>query len=91
VITAASDIFFFVFLSTPGPGLPGLLSRFWLPVLLGNSAGGVMLFAFIAYAQTERRTYPEVRVLSLRELLFSMKGGRPFGTPRPRPPWKERQ
>ncbi|MBI3805219.1 MAG: formate/nitrite transporter family protein [Nitrospirae bacterium] len=89
VITTASDIFFFVFLQAPGPGPATLVRQFWLPVLLGNSVGGVMLFAFTAYAQTAQRRYPEVRVLTLRELLFSMKGGRPFGTPRPRPPWKE--
>lgn len=89
VITTASDIFFFVFRQAPGPGLISLVERFWLPVLLGNTVGGVMLFAFIAYAQTEQRRYPEVRILSLRDLLFSMKGGRPFRTPRPRPPWKK--
>ncbi|NKE71677.1 formate/nitrite transporter family protein [Nitrospiraceae bacterium HYJII51-Mn-bac16s-1-B09] len=89
VITAAADLFFFVFLQAPGPGLISLVHRFWLPVLLGNTVGGVMLFAFSAYAQTEQRRYPEVRILTLRELLFSMKGGRPFKTPRPRPPWKK--
>ncbi|GEM_PF-4428230 len=37
VITAAADLFFFVLIRAPGPGLISLFYRFWLSVLLGNT------------------------------------------------------
>ena len=65
--------------------------EFLLPILLGNTAGGVAVFASMAYVQSEQRHYPEVRELSLREIFLSWKGGRPVSAPRPDPPWEEGQ
>lgn len=84
VVTTACEVFYFIFLDISGPGVFALIWEFWIPVLLGNTAGGVLLFTFIGYAQAEEQRQPEVRVLSFRELLFSMKGGRSHKTPRPR-------
>ncbi|WP_435174586.1 formate/nitrite transporter family protein [Halorussus sp. AFM4] len=83
VISSGAEALFFVFLGAPGPGLITVLYEFWLPVLLGNTFGGVVLVALVSYAQTEQRRFPEIRVLSTRDVLFSLKGGRPFDTPRP--------
>ncbi|UPW00491.1 formate/nitrite transporter family protein [Halorussus gelatinilyticus] len=83
VVSSGAEALFFVFLGVPGPGLLTIAYEFWLPVLLGNTFGGVVLVALVSYAQSEHRRYPEIRVLSTRELLFSLKGGRPFDTPRP--------
>ncbi|MBP2252886.1 formate/nitrite transporter FocA (FNT family) [Halarchaeum solikamskense] len=83
VVSSGAEALFFVFLGVPGPRLFTIFYEFWLPVLLGNTFGGVVLVALANYAQSEQRRYPEIRVLSLRELLFSLKGGRPFDTPRP--------
>lgn len=88
VVSATCEVLFAVFRGQ-GPGLVALLEQFWLPALFGNTVGGVMVFAFMAYAQSEQQRYPEVRVLSLRDVLFSWKGGRPFDTPRPNPPWTD--
>ncbi len=85
VISTACEIFFYSFLDISGPGLIELIGYFALPVLLGNTVGGVLLFTFVAYAQAENQRRPDVRTLSLREVLFSMEGGRPFKTPRPEP------
>ncbi|MFW6088708.1 MAG: formate/nitrite transporter family protein [Gemmatimonadota bacterium] len=76
VVTTAADVLFFVFLGTPGPGVGGLAAGFWLPVLLGNTVGGVLVFTLLAYAQAESRRHEEVSVLSLRDSLLSLKGGR---------------
>lgn len=83
VISSGAEALFFVFLGVPGPGLVTIFYEFWLPVLLGNTFGGVVLVALVSYAQSEQRRYPEIRVLSTRDMLFSLKGGRPFDTPRP--------
>lgn len=83
VISSGAEALFFLFLDVPGPGLFTIFYEFWLPVLLGNTFGGVVLVALASYAQSEQRRYPEIRVLSPYELLFSSKGGRPFDTPRP--------
>lgn len=91
VVTAASEMFFVVFYGSASSGLISIFLEFWIPVLLGNTAGGVLVFTFVAYVQSEKRRYPQVRVLTWREVLFSMKGGRPFGTPRSQPDWKENQ
>lgn len=72
VITAACDVFYFVFV---GAGGAHVFYEFWLPVLLGNTVGGVFLVGLVNFAQTEQRRFPEVRVLSMRELLFSWEGG----------------
>lgn len=74
VITTAADALFFLFVGEAG--LLAVFSEFWLPVLLGNTVGGVFLVALVNYGQTERQRFPEVRELSTREWLFSWKGGR---------------
>jgi formate/nitrite transporter FocA (FNT family) len=73
VVTAACDAFFYVFYT--GAGLFHTFYEFWLPVLLGNTIGGVVLVTLVNYAQIEDRRIPEVRELSLREVLFSRRGG----------------
>lgn len=78
VVTTAADVFFFIFLGAPGPGAAALLVSFWLPVLLGNTAGGVLVFTLLAYAQAESARPEKIPILSLRESLFSLKGGRTF-------------
>lgn len=80
VVTTACDVFYFVFV---GAGGAHVFYEFWLPVLLGNTVGGVFLVGLVNFAQTEQRRFPEVRVLSLRELLFSWEGGQstPTATP----------
>lgn len=83
VVSTAAEVLFFAFLDVPGPGWSTLLTGFWLPVLLGNTFGGVVLLTLASYAQSQQRRFPEIRILTTREVLFSLKGGRPFGTPRP--------
>lgn len=73
VVTTACDSFYYVFYA--GAGLFHVFYEFWLPVLLGNTIGGVFLVALVNYAQIEDRRVPEVRELSLREVLFSWRGG----------------
>lgn len=81
VVTAASEASFFVFFT--GADAVTVFVEFWLPVLLGNIFGGVVVVALGTYAQAEHQRFPEARVLGNRELLLSMEGGRPFQTPRP--------
>ena len=74
VVTSAADALFYVFV---GEGaLLTVAYEFWLPVLLGNTIGGVVLVALVNYGQAERQRFPEVRELSTREWLFSWRGGR---------------
>jgi formate/nitrite transporter FocA (FNT family) len=75
VITAAADVWFSAF-RAGGPSFGALVGHFWLPVLLGNTAGGVLVFALVSYAQSAKHRFPEVRELTLRELFLSRKGGR---------------
>ncbi len=89
VVTAAAEVFFVSFYHHSLTELGILASEFWLPVFLGNTFGGVLVFTMVAYAQSERKLFPEVRVLKLRDVLFSMKGGKPFRTPGPKPNEKE--
>jgi formate/nitrite transporter FocA (FNT family) len=74
VVTTAADAFFSVFIGNVG--LVTVTYEFWLPVLLGNTIGGVFLVALVNYGQTERQRFPEVRELSTREWLFGWRGGR---------------
>ncbi len=83
VISTTCEIFFYFFLDISSIGLIELFAYFGLPVLLGNTVGGVLLFTFVVYAQAEDQRRPDIRTLTLREVLFSMEGGRPFKTPRP--------
>lgn len=73
VITAACEALFFFFITGSAPG--ALLVEFWLPILLGNTIGGVLLFTLVNYAQTEQRRFPTIRELNMRELLFGWYGG----------------
>lgn len=84
VVPAVAEAFLAVFSGRIESGPVALFAGFCLPVLLGNTAGGVLVFAFIAYAQSTKRRYPEVRVLEPREVLFSMKGGEPHD-------WREKK
>ncbi|RJT01443.1 formate/nitrite transporter family protein [Halococcus sp. IIIV-5B] len=74
VVVTAADALFAVFIGDAG--LFAVFAEFWLPVLLGNTVGGVVLVALVNYGQTERRRFPEIRQLSTREWLFSWRGGR---------------
>lgn len=74
VVVTACDALFAVF--TGHAGLLTVTYEFWLPVLLGNTVGGVFLVALVNYGQAERQRFPEVRELSTREWLFSWRGGR---------------
>lgn len=76
VVTAGADVLFFVFLGASGPGLGALTAGFWLPVLLGNTVGGVLVFTLLAYAQAESVRPEDISVLSARDWLLSLKGGR---------------
>lgn len=84
IVSGTCEVFFVYFRS--GVDLGAAAWGVLLPVGLGNTLGGVVAFSVMAYEQSEQQRYPEIRVLSLREVLFSWKGGRPFGTPRPSPP-----
>ncbi|MFG6661285.1 formate/nitrite transporter family protein [Sulfitobacter sp. 915] len=87
IVSSACEVFFVYFRS--GTDLGAAAWGFLLPVGLGNTIGGVVAFSVVGYVQSEQQRYPEVRVLSLRDILFSCKGGRPFGTPRPRTRYDE--
>lgn len=85
VVTAAAEVSFYIY-HTAEADISTLFINYWLPVLLGNTVGGVLIFTNMAYFQSEQKRFPEYRILSLRDWLFGMKGGRQFGTPRPQPP-----
>ena len=87
IISSSCEVFFVYFRS--GIDLSAAVWGFLLPVGLGNTMGGVVAFSLVGYVQSDQQRYPEVRVLSWRDTLFSSKGGRPFGTPRPRTPYTE--
>lgn len=73
VITAACEAFYYL-LETDGS--LRVVYEFWLPVFLGNTIGGVFLVTLVNYAQVERQRFPDIRVLTARELLFSWRGGK---------------
>ncbi|WP_199520221.1 formate/nitrite transporter family protein [Fulvimarina endophytica] len=85
IISSSCEVFFVYFRS--GIDLSAAVWGFLLPVGLGNTMGGVVAFSLVGYVQSDQQRYPEVRVLSWRDTLFSSKGGRPFGTPRPHTPY----
>lgn len=70
VVTGAADIAFHATVAS-SPGLGALFSRLWLPTLLGNTAGGVLVFTLVSYAQAPQRRFPHIRRLSLREMFTS--------------------
>lgn len=81
VITTATDALYFTFVG--GAGIGTVVYEFWLPVLLGNTVGGVFLVGLVNFAQIEQQHFPEIRELTVRELFFSWRGGRSYTTPRP--------
>lgn len=81
VVTAAADVLFFVFLGASEPGFGVLALGFWLPVLLGNTTGGVLVFTLMTYAQAESVREDDPPRLSLRaSLLGSGRGQSPKGS-----------
>ncbi|WP_254544177.1 formate/nitrite transporter family protein [Halomarina pelagica] len=71
VVVSACDAFYYVF--HDGASVLLVLWHFVLPVLLGNTVGGVFLVALVNYAQTQRRVPAgggDRRVLGVREWLF---------------------
>lgn len=74
VVTSAAEVVFYVAAEASGPGLGLLFRDLWLPVLLGNTVGGVLVFTLVTYAQAPRKSFPEVRELTLREMLFTFEG-----------------
>jgi formate/nitrite transporter FocA (FNT family) len=79
VITTACEALYFVFVS--GTGLFTVFSEFWLPVLLGNTIGGVVLVALVNYAQTAERRFPDrdrqLLRLSWSDWLFGLRTTQP--------------
>lgn len=79
VITAACEAFYFVLIGETG--LFTVFSEFWLPVLLGNTIGGVVLVALVNYAQTAERRFPDrdrqLLKLSWSDWLFGQRTPQP--------------
>jgi nucleotide-binding universal stress UspA family protein len=66
-----------------GPGMVTALSEFVLPVLLGNTVGGVVLVTVVNYYQTSERRleierFEHVRRLSTREWILGSLAGRSY-------------
>lgn len=77
VVVTASDALYLVF--TGNAGLFAVTIEFWLPVLLGNTLGGVILVALVNYGQTEERRVADQKQqteLSVREWLLGGYAGR---------------
>ncbi len=81
VITTAAEVLFVGFYDHSIFEIGKLFTQFWVPVFLGNTIGGVLVFTLVGYAQSERKYFPEVRVLNLREIVFSFKGGETLKKP----------
>ena len=80
IVVSATDTFYLAF--TGNVGLLVGLWEFAVPVLLGNTIGGVVLVALLNYAQTESRlpeTNRERPRLGLRDWLFGRRT--PAGSP----------
>jgi formate-nitrite transporter family protein len=74
VVVTASDALYYVFIGDAQ--LSVVFFEFWLPVLLGNTIGGVFLVTLVNYGQTQERRTPaeESRIpLSTKEWLFGAK------------------
>src|SRR5699024_8479213 len=54
VVTTACEVTFFLFYEASGPGPWSVIWGYWVPVLFGNTVGGVLLFTFVGYAQSEQ-------------------------------------
>lgn len=78
-IIGAAEVLYLVFqgLAT----LPAAVFDFFLPVLLGNTVGGVLLVAILNYSQTRDRRFPDRDCgqleLTWREWLFGQADGKP--------------
>lgn len=76
VVVTASDALYLVF--TGEAGVVPVTTELWLPVLLGNTIGGVILVALVNYGQTEKRRIGEQAErseLTVREWLTGKYGG----------------
>jgi len=78
VVVTACDAMYLLFTGSAGV-VPSVLG-FWLPVLLGNTIGGVFLVALVNYGQTDERRFAERggrgQELSTREWLVGRRAGR---------------
>jgi formate/nitrite transporter FocA (FNT family)/nucleotide-binding universal stress UspA family protein len=66
-----------------GPGMVTALSEFVIPVLLGNTLGGIVLVTIVNYYQTSERRleierFEHVRRLSTREWILGSLAGRSY-------------
>jgi formate-nitrite transporter family protein len=78
VVVTAADAMYLIF--TGGAAIGPSVIDFWLPVLFGNTIGGVVLVALVNYAQTGERRVPYpgegATPLSAREWLLGGRAGR---------------
>ncbi len=74
VITAAAEVVFYLAAAPSDPGFGVLFSELWLPVLLGNTAGGVLVFTLVSYVQAPQKRFPQLRELTTYEMLFTYEG-----------------
>lgn len=85
VVVTACDALYLVLVSKTG--LIPVFVDFWLPVLLGNTIGGVFLVALVNYAQTSKRRFPEYETrgpeLNLSEWIFGHHAGRQRAAKKP--------
>lgn len=78
VVVTAADAMYLLF--TGSVGLFPAVFDFWVPVLLGNTIGGVFLVALVNYAQIGDRHFPDLATrgpeLGTREWLLGERYGR---------------
>ena len=82
VVVTACDALYLVF--TGSMGIWPVFADFWLPVLLGNTIGGVVLVTLVNYGQTQERHFAEEESLSrlgIREWLLGTDDARTRPTP----------
>lgn len=80
VVVAACDALYLVFAGEAG--LIAVTTEFWIPVLLGNTLGSVVLVTLLNYGQTQERRLPDDEArpeLGVREWLFGRYFGRVRG------------
>lgn len=78
VVVTAADAMYLIFTGSAAI-LPSTVD-FWIPVLLGNTIGGVFLVTLVNYAQTGERRFPERAErgpeLSIREWVIGRRADR---------------
>ncbi|GAB3668391.1 formate/nitrite transporter family protein [Halopiger thermotolerans] len=80
VVVSATEVAFLAFRGHPA--LATGITEFVLPVLLGNTIGGVVLVTVVNYFQAVERTYQEQYYqLSPREMLFGKDAGSDYAPP----------